>query len=82
MAETTTAPNNKPVAFGKKPAREPSSWNSKGVSNSDGSESNPAGVTNAAPMKKLSPRGAKKARSAIKRGMISEKAARRNFGES
>jgi hypothetical protein len=64
MAETTAAPNNKPVAFGKKPQREP------------------AGVVNAAPMKKLSPRGRKTAKGAIKRGLISEKAAKRLLGDA
>jgi hypothetical protein len=69
MAETPVAPNNKAVAFSGKKEREP------------------AGLTNTAPMKmastpkKLSPRGRKKVKSAIKRGMISEKAAKRHFGE-
>lgn len=68
MAETPVAPNNKPVSFGAKPAREP------------------AGVHNAAPMKraggkKLSAHIRKTAKSAMKRGMISEKAAKRHLGE-
>lgn len=66
MAETTNAPNNKPVAFGAKPDREMAGEMAK--------PRNPA-------VKKLSPRGRKKAKSAIKRGMISEKAAKRHFGE-
>lgn len=70
MAESTTAPNNKPVTFGAKVVREP------------------AGVTDAAPMKPRAPSGAakkavvrKKAKGAIKRGMISEKAAKRHLGD-
>lgn len=62
MADTTPAANNKPVAFGAKPEREP------------------AGVTNAAPMKKPSKKFRKMAKGAIKRGMISEKAAKRHLG--
>lgn len=64
MAETTAAPNNKPVSFGAKTEREP------------------AGVTNAAPMKKKpSKQFRKSAKGAIKRGMISEKAAKRHLGD-
>lgn len=65
MAETTTAPNNKPVSFGAKPEREMSTV---------AKPRNPA-------VKKLSPRGRKKAKSAIKRGMISEKAAKKHLGD-
>ena len=42
----------------------------------------PAGVTNAAPIKKLTPRARKSAKGAIKRGMISEKALKRHLGDS
>lgn len=63
MAETTAAPNNKPVAFGAKPEREP------------------PGVENAAPIKKPSKHGRKTAKRAIKRGMISEKAAKKHLGD-
>lgn len=67
MAETPVAANNKPVKFDAKAQREP------------------AGVPNLAPMKsakgKLSPRARKSAKSAMKRGMISEKAAKKHLGE-
>lgn len=64
MADSTTAPNNKPVSFGvKKPAREP------------------AGITNAAPIKKPSKALRKNANRAIKRGMISPKAAKKHLGD-
>lgn len=43
--------------------------------------SEPSTVTSAAPVKSLSPRGRKKAKRAIKRGMISEKAAKKHFGD-
>ena len=55
MAETTPAPNNKPVAFGKKMAREPS------------------GAAKSASIRK-------KAKGAINKGMISEKAAKKYLG--
>jgi hypothetical protein len=56
MADTMTAPNNKPVNFGGKIAREPSGAAKKSVVR-------------------------KKAKVAIKRGMISEKAAKRHLGD-
>lgn len=40
----------------------------------------PAGLTNAAPMKKTSKKFRKMAKGAIKRGMISPKAAKRHLG--
>lgn len=65
MADTTSAPNNKALNFGDKVAREP------------------AGVTNAAPMKKPKPSKSlrKKANHAVKRGLVSEKAAKRHLGD-
>lgn len=63
MAETTGALNNKPVAFGTKPEREP------------------AGLANAAPIKPPSKHVRKTAKRAIKRGMISEKAAKRHLSD-
>lgn len=60
MAETPVAPNNKPVAFGTKPEREPSTVAAK-------------------PKKSKALR--KRASGAIKRGMISEKAAKRHLGD-
>ena len=61
MAETTSAPNNKPVTF-------------KG----DRTDREPAGVANTAPMKPAKGMR-KKAKSAIKRGMISPKAAAKHL---
>ena len=63
MADTTLAPNNKAIAFGDEPEREP------------------AGVANAAPIKKPSKHVRKTAKRAIKRGMISEKAAKKHLGD-
>ena len=65
MANTPIAPNNKAVTFRGKPEREP------------------AGVTDTAPMKAKKPsKGLRKsAKGAIKRGMISEKAAKRHLGD-
>lgn len=54
MAVTTPAPNNKPVAFGVKPANELAGAAKKSV-------------------------GKKRAKHAVKRGMISEKAAKRHL---
>lgn len=63
MAETTPAPNNKPIAFGNETTREV------------------AGVKNAAPMKKKPSKHARKtAKGAVRRGMISEKAAKKHLG--
>jgi hypothetical protein len=59
MAETTAAPNNKPVNFGRKTEGEASSV--------------------AKP--KMAKATRKKASRAIKRGMISEKAAKRHLGD-
>lgn len=56
MADTTTAPNNKPVAFRGKPQRELAGAAKKSVTR-------------------------KTAKRAIKRGMISEKAAKRHLGD-
>lgn len=64
MAETTSAPNNKPVAFGAKAASEPS-----GVAKPRA----PSGAAKSAVIRK-------KAKGAINRGMISEKAAKRYLG--
>lgn len=63
MAETPIAPNNKAVTFRGKPEREP------------------AGVTDSAPMKpkKPSKQLRKSAKGAMKRGMISQKAAKRHL---
>jgi hypothetical protein len=59
------------------------SWNNKGITYSGKAEREPAGVTNAAPMriKKPSRTGRKSAKNAIKRGMISEKAAKKHLGD-
>lgn len=64
MAESTAAPNNKPVAFGAKVAAEPS-----GVPKVRA----PSGAAKAASIRK-------KAKGAINRGMISEKAAKKFLG--
>lgn len=56
MAATTTAPNNKSVAYKGKPMREPSGAAKKSVTK-------------------------KRAKSAINRGLISEKAAKRHLGD-
>ncbi|MDI1265605.1 MAG: hypothetical protein PS018_20350 [bacterium] len=62
MAESTIAPNNKPVTFGAKPAAEPS-----------GALRQPSGAAKSASIRK-------KAKGAINRGMISEKAAKKFLG--
>jgi hypothetical protein len=64
MAETTTAPNNKPVAFGQKVTREPS-----GIAKVRA----PSGAAKSAVIRK-------KAKGAINKGMISEKAAKKYLG--
>ena len=82
MAETPVAANNKSVKFTGRPEREmSSSWTSRGISESDGSTtSNPPGVNNTAPMKKKLSKGSRKhATRAVKRGLISEKAAKRHL---
>lgn len=56
MADTTSAPPNKAIAYQGKPAREPAGAAKKSITR-------------------------KKAKSAIKRGMISEKAAKRHLGD-
>lgn len=102
MAETTVAPNNKSVAFSGRTEREMSSWNNKGIANSNGGKSNPAGLgksdtrdpvakpkrvnaegdlVNGPKPKKVSTRVRSKAKRAIRRGMISEKAAKKHFGD-
>lgn len=59
-----------------------SSYNNKGITFSGKTEREPAGITNAAPMKKKpSKQFRKTAKGAIKRGMISEKAAKRHLGD-
>lgn len=68
MAETPVAPNNKPVAFGVKPGREM-------ADNRVNAEDQPASG------KPKKPKIRKSAKRAIKRGMISEKAARRHLGD-
>lgn len=82
MADTTAAPNNKPVSFSGKTEREMSSWNNKGIANSNGSgKGNPAGLEGAGPMKMGKSKAVRKiAKRAMKRGMISEKAAKRHLG--
>lgn len=82
MADTTTAANNKSVKFSGRMEREMSSYNNRGISHSNGSKDNPVGITNAAPIKKMGKATRKKAKKAIARGMISEKAAKRHFGNS
>lgn len=74
MAETTTAPNNKPVAFGKKAVAEPA-----------GEEVTADAAV--APKLPRAPSGAaksasirKKAKGPINKGMISEKAAKKFLG--
>jgi hypothetical protein len=62
-------------------AETPVAPNNKAVAFKAKPEREPAGVANAAPIKSLSPRGRKKAKRAIKRGMISEKAAKKHFGD-
>jgi hypothetical protein len=59
MADTTSAPNNKPVTFRGKPEREAS--------------------TPARP--KISKATKKRAKGAINRGLVSEKAAKRHLGD-
>jgi len=56
MTQTTTAPNNKTVAYKRKPMREPAGAAKKSVTR-------------------------KKAKSAINRGLISEKAAKRHLDD-
>jgi hypothetical protein len=82
MAETPVAPTNKSVTFRKKMERE-MAWNNEGISNADKASGNPAGVKNTAPMKKSKPskHARKTAKGAIKKGMISEKAAKRHLGD-
>lgn len=73
MAETAPAPNNKSVNFGGKVEREMSTTKRMNA------EDQPVdGV--ATPAKKLSPRLRKTAKKAMRRGMISEKAAKRHLG--
>lgn len=82
MADTRPAPNNKSITFGTKTEREAMAWNNQGKAESNGTlGKNPAGVENTAPMPKSKPtKMPKKARRAMKRGMISEKAAKKHFG--
>jgi hypothetical protein len=67
MAETPIAPNNKPVTFGAKPGREMADTRVN-------AEDRPVDG------KPKKPKIRKAAKGAIKRGMISEKAAKRHFG--
>lgn len=81
MANTPVASNNKSVTYGLKTEREMSDWQNRGITESSGSGKNPAGLTNTAPMKKIRSKTARKsAKRAIKRGMISEKAAKKHLG--
>lgn len=75
MAETTLAANNKPVAFGQKVAREPTRV--EGAAAVDGAAPKPAREPSGA-AKSASIR--KKAKGAINKGMISEKAAKKFLG--
>jgi hypothetical protein len=82
MANTSASANNKSVTFGTKMERE-MAWNNQGIVNSDSGGKNPPGVINTAPMKKRGPKtkaSRKIVKSAIKRGMISEKAAKKHLG--
>lgn len=64
MAETTPAPNNKPVDFGKEVSREPAGA---------AKLREPSGAAKSASIRK-------KAKGAINKGMISEKAAKKFLG--
>ena len=55
--------------------------NNKPVAFKGDVEREPAGVTDAAPMKLPSKAKRKRAKSAIKRGLVSEKAAKRHLGD-
>lgn len=60
-----------------------SSWNNRGIANSEQTKGAPAGVENTAPMKmtkKPSKSARKRAKGAVKHGMISEKAAKKHLG--
>lgn len=72
MADTTAAPNNKPVAFGAKATREKA-----GAADADMAASTkpPRAVSGAAKTSAIR----KTAKGAIKRGMISEKAAHKHL---
>jgi hypothetical protein len=69
MAETTPAANNKSISFGRKVEREMTEPNDHPVK---------AAVKKT---KTLAPHLRKKAKQAIKRGMISAKAAKKHLGE-
>jgi hypothetical protein len=71
MADTAPAANNKPVAFGAKGAREM-------TGNRVNAEDRPVDGKRPAADKK--PKLRKAGKRAMKRGMISEKAAKRHFG--
>lgn len=62
-------------------AETPVAPNNKPVNYGAKAASEPAGAKNTAPMKKSKGLQRKRAKSAIKRGMISEKAAKRHLGE-
>jgi hypothetical protein len=76
MAETTPAANNKSISFGSKMERE-MGWNNKGITRASSGEK-PAGISN---LKISKPSLRKRAKSAMKRGMISEKAAKKHLSE-
>ena len=76
MAITTTAPTNKPVSFGRKAEREMSTEKRK---NAEAEVVD--GAIGAKPPKKVAPNFRSKAKRAIKRGMISAKAAKKHLGD-
>ena len=77
MANTTTAPTNKPVSFGRKAEREMSTTEKR-----KNAEAQPVdGAIGAKPPKKVAPNFRSKAKRAIKRGMISAKAAKKHLGD-
>jgi hypothetical protein len=80
MAETPVAPNNKSITFGTKMEREMSTAPTR-----LNAEAQPVdGAVSAAPSpvkkKRITAGARKKAKSAIKHGMISEKAAKKHLG--
>jgi hypothetical protein len=80
MADTPVATNNKSISFGRKVEREMSAEELDKRRNAEGEPVNgePAAVRKP---KKMSRNMRKSAKRAIKRGMISEKAAKKHLGE-
>jgi hypothetical protein len=81
MSNTTTSTNNKSVSFRGKPEREMSSSMVPDTKNAEGQVAEVSAVAKPKKVgKKFGPDTRKKAKRAINRGMISEKAAKKHLG--